>query len=74
MDLPKGNLKNSSNQLVDKDWKKLVSIIPPNAVSLKENKEEGKGMSTLDISNKSSDHILFKVKTTDPNNYVVRPN
>jgi len=29
----------------------------------------------LDIINKStSDFILFKVKTTDPANYIVRPN
>ena len=41
----------------------------------KENKEEGKGASSLDIINKStSDFILFKVKTTDPANYIVRPN
>ena len=40
----------------------------------KENKEEGKGTSVIEIINKSQDHIIFKVKTTEPNNYIVRPN
>ena len=45
------------------------------AVIFKENKDEGKASSSLDLINKSTtDFILFKVKTTDPNNYIVRPN
>jgi hypothetical protein len=45
------------------------------AVIFRENKEEGKAVSSIDIINKSSEsHILFKVKTTEPNNYIVRPN
>ena len=44
------------------------------AVIFKDNKEEGKATSALEIINKSTDYILFKVKTTVPNNYIVRPN
>jgi hypothetical protein len=57
------------------DWTKYVTINPPNAVVFRENKEEGKAISHIDIINKSTtEFILYKVKTTDPNNYVVRPN
>ena len=57
-----------------KDWRKFVTLNPPNAVIFKENKEEGKGTSHIEIKNKSQDFIMFKVKTTEPNNYIVRPN
>jgi hypothetical protein len=57
------------------DWTKYVTLNPPQAVIFRENKEEGKGASQIEIINKSADsHILFKVKTTEPNNYIVRPN
>jgi hypothetical protein len=58
----------------EKDWKKYVTLNPPNAVVFKDSKEEGKAMSSIEIINKSNDHIIFKVKTTNPNNYIVRPN
>lgn len=58
----------------EKDWKKYVTLNPPNAVIFKDSKEEGKSMSVIEIINKSNDHIIFKVKTTNPNNYIVRPN
>lgn len=51
-----------------------MTLNPPNAVVFKENKEEGKGISHIEIINKSNDFIMFKVKTTEPNNYIVRPN
>ncbi len=57
-----------------KDWRKFVTLNPPNAVIFKENKDEGKGTSHIEIKNKSQDFIMFKVKTTEPNNYIVRPN
>jgi MSP (Major sperm protein) domain len=57
------------------DWTKFVTLNPPQAVIFRENKEEGKWTSSIDIINKSGEaHILFKVKTTEPNNYIVRPN
>ena len=59
-----------------KDWRKFVTLNPPNAVIFRESREEGgKGAaSQIEILNKSQDHIMFKVKTTEPNNYIVRPN
>jgi hypothetical protein len=54
-----------------------VTINPPQAVIFRESKNEagGKAVSSLDIINKNqNEYILFKVKTTDPNNYIVRPN
>ena len=57
------------------DWTKFVTINPPMAVIFKENKEDGKGFSSIEIINKNTaDFILFKVKTTQPENYIVRPN
>jgi hypothetical protein len=60
-------------------WQKYVTINPPMAVIFRENREEaagsGKAISSIDIINKNqNDFILYKVKTTDPNNYIVRPN
>lgn len=58
-------------------WQKYVTINPPQAVIFRESKDEvgGKAISSLDIINKNKDeYILFKVKTTDPSNYIVRPN
>ena len=31
-------------------------------------------MSNIEIKNKSDSSILYKVKTTEPNNYIVKPN
>ena len=57
------------------DWTKYVTINPPMAVIFKDNQEDGKSASNIDIINKSTtEYILFKVKTTDPGNYIVRPN
>mgnify|MGYP001551993628 CR=1 FL=1 len=66
--------KGGATSAVEKDWRKYVTLNPPNAVLFKENKEEGKGLSHIEIINKSTDYIIFKVKTTEPNNYIVRPN
>ena len=59
---------------VEKDWRKFVTLNPPNAVIFRENTDEGKAISIIEIINKSQDYIIFKVKTTEPNNYIVRPN
>ncbi len=66
--------KLASGSAVEKDWRKFVTINPPNAVIFKENAEDGKAVSIIEIINKSQDFIIFKVKTTEPNNYIVRPN
>ena len=67
------------------DWQKLVHLNPPDVVVFKENAEEDRSTSWLEIINKSPHMILFKViffilyvsyqvKTTSPKNYIVRPN
>lgn len=57
------------------DWTKQVTINPPQAVIFRDNREDGKAVTFIDLINKSpSEYILFKVKTTNPNNYIVRPN
>lgn len=67
-------MENANSTAGERDWRKFVTINPPNAVLFKESREEGKGLSSLEIINKSTDYIIFKVKTTEPNNYIVRPN
>lgn len=37
--------KVAQGQTVEKDWKKFVTLNPPNAVIFKESKEDGKGTS-----------------------------
>lgn len=71
MDLNKGAAASPSAS--DKDWRKFVVINPIN-VLFKETKDDGKGIAHIDILNRSSDYIIYKVKTTEPNNYIVRPN
>lgn len=68
-------MENRAGGTIEKDWKKFVTLRPANAVIFKESREEtSKGTSVIDIINKSNDYIMFKVKTTEPNNYIVRPN
>lgn len=64
----------------------MVSVNPPDAVLFSKNNSEGKGISTLELSNSSGIPVLFKVrsdtcennrtqvKTTQPKAYIVRPN
>lgn len=58
----------------EKDWKKFVTLGQPNAVFFREVSEDGKSTSVIEIINRSQDVIIFKVKTTTPDNYIVRPN
>lgn len=63
----------ASNQ----DWRKFV-LINPIDVIFRDSKDwtgsDGKPFSHIDLLNKSNENIIFKIKTTDPTNYVVRPN
>jgi len=51
-----------------------VKLTPPHAVIFKEKNEDNKSLGKLTIGNQSDSKIVFKVKTTQPNNYIVRPN
>ena len=35
---------------------------------------EGKTTGIIDLMNRSNHHMLFKVKTTDPTKFIVKPN
>jgi hypothetical protein len=61
----------------DSDWRKYI-LINPIDVIFRDSKEnlgnDGKPFTNIDIRNTSGDNIIFKIKTTDPQNYIVRPN
>ncbi len=49
-------------EATSQDWTKYATINPDKTVIFKENKEDGKGFSNLEIINKSqNEHILFRV-------------
>lgn len=48
----------------------LIAVNPPNALEFQSN---GKGSATLTLKNTSSGTIAFKVKTTAPQSYLVKP-
>ena len=56
-----GQAEGVSRSGTTQDWTKFVTLNPPNAVAFKENKDEGKGVSWIEIINKSQEHIIFKV-------------
>lgn len=56
------------------EWKSQVLINPINVIFKDARDSENKPVSSLNILNPSKEHILFKIKTTDPTGYVVRPN
>lgn len=56
------------------DWRKYVIINPIDVVFGEQKDQEGRTSSYIDLVNKSSENVLFKVKTTDPQGYIVRPN
>ena len=57
--------KTLSFTLLDQQWKKNVTLDPPNAVKFKETHEDSKSTSQIVIKNHSSDYILFKVIMID---------
>ena len=60
-----------------KDWRNFV-LINPIDIIFRDNKEgygpDGKAFSHIDLLNRSNDCIIFKIKTTDPQSYLVKPN
>ena len=70
------------------DWTKFVTLNPPNEVKFKFQNDDRtemtqesqmeidnqKAIARIEIINKSKSAILFKVKTTNIKNYMVRPN
>jgi hypothetical protein len=58
----------------NKEWSQRVIINPIDVVFRDTRDSEGRSFSTIDIRNKNRESVLFKVKTTDPSAYIVRPN
>lgn len=66
------------------DWTKFVTLNPPQEVKFKlidqerlratDTNNDVKAQANIEIINKSKSAILFKVKTTNIKNYMVRPN
>ena len=57
-----------------KNWRKYVTVDPAAGISFMLDRTEGKPIAHLTIKNQSDVPILYKVKTTMPVNYLVRPN
>lgn len=57
-----------------KDWTKFVTVDPPAYVAFKQIDGEERPCTVVSLINKSEGTIMFKVKTTNPKNYLVRPN
>jgi hypothetical protein len=56
------------------EWKKYVLINPIDVIFKDARDSENKSISNIEILNRSREHLIFKIKTTDPASYVVRPN
>jgi hypothetical protein len=55
-------------------WSKQVTVDPPVNISFSQaGMMDERPMAWITITNRSNDMVLFKVKTTKPTNYLVRP-
>ncbi len=57
-----------------KNWRKFVTVDPAAGIFFIMDKTEGKPIAHLTLKNMSDVPILYKVKTTNPVYYLVRPN
>lgn len=60
--------------MASKDWRKKVTVLPPDGIRFQLDPSEPKPHAILTIKNIHDLPIMFKVKTTMPVNYLVRPN
>lgn len=60
--------------MASKDWRKKVTVLPPDGIRFQLDPIEPKPYTMLTIKNILDLPIMFKVKTTMPANYLVRPN
>ena len=56
------------------DWKKKVTISPVQGITFIKDSSNEKPYFNLTLKNMSDQHVVFKIKTTNPNWYVVKPN
>jgi hypothetical protein len=57
-----------------KSWRKQVTVSPAAGLTFSMDPLENKPQAFLTLKNYSDKAILYKVRTTNPDNYVVRPN
>lgn len=57
-----------------KNWRKQVTVSPAAGITFNLDPTENKPLAHLTIKNYYEQPMLFKVKTTMPVNYLVRPN
>lgn len=62
-----------ANVAVSMDWSKFVVIDPPAYLSFTKHDDDERPYTHITIANKSGENLIFKVKTTKPANYLVRP-
>mgnify|MGYP000908096841 CR=1 FL=1 len=60
--------------MASKNWRKQVTVTPAAGITFNMDLTENKPLAYLTIKNVSETPILFKVKTTMPVNYLVKPN
>jgi hypothetical protein len=60
--------------MASKSWRKQVTVTPAAGITFNMDPIENKPLAYLTVKNFSDQPILFKVKTTMPVNYLVRPN
>ena len=72
-----GHVQTASERAVPgatgKDWRKFVTVDPPASISFMLYPEDSRPFTWVTLINKSDQEILFKVKTTKPMSYLVRP-
>ena len=61
----------ASNQ---QDWKSLVTVNPPDVYFSQKLDADGRSTANIDLLNRSNQCMIFKVKTTDPTKFIVKPN
>lgn len=58
---------------VPKDWSKFVTMTPVPNFSFRIHEDDPRPYAVLTLINKGEHPILFKIKTTKPARYLVRP-
>lgn len=60
--------------MASKDWRKKVTVVPPDGIRFQTDPKEKKPYATITIRNILDLPLVFKVRTTTPENYRVQPN
>jgi MSP (Major sperm protein) domain len=55
-------------------WKRQVTISPPDVYFPEKPDAEGRVMGTIDLQNRADRPMVYKIKTTNPTKFIVKPN